>query len=209
MRLPRTRPEGVAIVACGASREDFAVKLFESHGAPPWQEVWACNHAAFVFRHDLVLAMDDLRRMARTWPAYGAALRRHDRPILTSRAYSEFPTSFAYPIREVLACIKDDTLNTTVAYAIALACARGVKRLWLYGCDFHYPEQTAREEGGQAAAYLLGIARGRFGVTVLIPASSTLLNAHQLAEGGRPLYGYDQQPARGPRRAPARAKEPA
>jgi len=115
--------------------------------------------------------------------------------VLTSRAYPEFPTSVDYPIREVVAVVGDDVFQNTVGYAIGYALWVGVKELWLYGCDFTYADRHNADQGGQAAAYLIGYARGRFGTSIYIPRSSTLLAAHTIEHGRRPLYGYAEQPA--------------
>ena len=51
--------------------------------------------------------------------------------------------------------------SNTIVYAIAYALLSRVKLLYLYGADFQYMSLTRREEGAQAAAYLIGMARSK------------------------------------------------
>jgi len=193
----KTRPERVALLGLGASRMAYGEHICATSCASTWDEVWTVNFGGRVYRHDKLWVFDDLRRQAQAMPAYGYFLATHDRPIITSTPYPEFPMSVRFPIEEVVQKIGDDFLNSTVAYAIAWAMVSGVKELWLYGCDFHYPNQDRKEEGGQCAAYLLGLAR-HFGMTFKLPNMSTLLAAYQAkpikGQLVRPLYGYIQHP---------------
>ena len=142
--------------------------------------------------------MDDLRVVARAFPKYGEFLKIHDKPIVTSTAYKEFPSSVSYPIKAVLDLVGEDVwFSNTIVYAIAYALFTGVKLLHLYGADFNYMNLTHREEGAQAAAYLIGMARSK-GMQTIISPTSTFLAASKVksVEGHnyRPLYGYLKHP---------------
>ena len=193
----KTRPKIVALVGLGASRLAYGEQVCAEGCKRMWDEVWGVNFGVSIYKHDKLWVMDDLRVQAERLPSYGDALRQHDRPIITSTPYPEFPMSVKFPLEETLTALGDDFLNSTVAYAIAYALTTGVKELWLYGCNFHYPNQTRAEEGGQCAAYLLGLGR-HFGMTFRIPGGTTLLGAYHailVGEGmRRPLYGYAKQP---------------
>jgi len=199
--LEHKSPEHVALVAIGGSRTAFIdhcmSRCYKDIGMH-WDEVWTINSGFKVFQHDKVFVMDDLQVQAARYPVYGDQLKSHDKPIITSTPYDEFPASVAYPIREVVELIGQSAwLNNSVVYAMAYALYSGVKYLHLYGADFYYTNQTRREEGAQAAAYLIGIAKGMGMVTVL-PGTTTLLAAGQVKEVGghyyRPLYGYMKHP---------------
>ena len=163
-----------------------------------WDEVWTVNSGAKVLQHDKVFIMDDLRVQAKRYPAYAELLKSHDKPIITSTPYEEFPYSVAYPIREVVDLIGETAwLNNTVVYAIAYALYSGVKVLHLYGADFYYTNMTRREEGAQAAAYMIGMCKEK-GMVCALPSTTTLLATGQIraVEGHhyRPLYGYMKHP---------------
>jgi hypothetical protein len=193
-----TRPQKVAFLGLGVSRMAYGEQLCATSMEERFDQVWVCNFGLGIYRHDAVWLMDDMRTQARTMPAYGYAMATHDKPIVTSTVYPEFPMAVRCPVEAIIAKIGDDFLNSTVAYAIAYAMTVGVKELSLYGCDFHYPSQERREEGGQCAAYLLGLAR-HFGMTFKLPQQTTLLSAYQaqMIDGQlrRPLYGFAVQPA--------------
>ena len=206
----KTRPKTVALLGLGVSRS-----AFEDHvccgpnGPEDFDEIWTVNYGHWIWRHDKAWVMDDLRGQAQRLPHYGRSLARHDVPIITSTVYPEFPMSVACPTKDIIEHLGDDWLNSTVAYALGYAMMTGVKDLYLYGCDFHYPNQTRAEEGGQNAAYLLGMAR-HFGMSYHLPPETTLLGAYHAKPVGekmcRPLYGYAKQPFI-PEEEPSRAAD--
>jgi len=194
-----TRPKTVVLLAHGGSLYRYFYDVIATAGVVPWDEIWCINLIARAVRHDKHFMMDDLRyQVAELYPKFAAELKTTDRPIITSQAYPEFPTSVSFPIKQVVNVLRDDWFENTACYAIGYALAIGVKELWLYGCDFYYENVQAREAGGQNAAHLIGLAR-QFGCTVKIPRESTLLSMHKIEPDGngdyvRPLYGYRVQP---------------
>ena len=201
LTIPHENVECVALVSLGFSKAAYLDQCLEScyrdNGAT-WDEVWTVNAGLKAFNHDKVFIMDDLRVQARRYPKYGALLKRHNKPIITSTAYKEFPTSVSYPIREVMDLVGEDAwFPNTVVYAIAYAMLNEVKSLHLYGADFQYMNLTRREEGAQAAAYVIGMGR-KMGMQTVLPPTSTLLAASNIksVEGHnyRPLYGYMKHP---------------
>lgn len=195
----QTRPKSVALVALGPSFYDFCRDAFGRQGhKQSFDEIWTVNRGAFAFRHDKVFLMDDLRWVEQHDADYAARIKRHDKPVITCYEYPDYPNAVAYPLEAVIKALGDDLINNTVAYAVAYAMVTQVKMLTLYGADFYYPDTQAREEGGQATAYLLGQA-GRFGMQFSLPQSTSLLCANHTkvdAETGRPfrpLYGYHRR----------------
>lgn len=193
-----TRPSVVALVALGPSHRDFVSALIPKKPQVTFDEVWVVNSGTQVFKADKYWLMDDMRTMANRYPAWMKTLETMATPIVTCRAYPEYPSAVEYPLDAVVNCIKDDFFTSTVAYAIGYAILTGVKDLYIFGCDFSYPGSLANEPGAESVSYMLGIARER-GVNFKLPMSSTLLDCHlvQHTPDGRqqrPLYGYDYNP---------------
>ena len=194
-----TRPKHVALVALGPSYYDF---IREAVGRKdhtiPFDEIWTVNRGFQAVRHDKVFVMDDLRWLEQRDYGYAEALKKHDKPLITCFAYDDYPMSVAYPIDMIIRRLEDDLLNNTVAYAIAYAMMTNVECLSIYGADFYYPDVQMREEGSQACAFLLGVARS-FGMKFRLPQSTTLLGANTVkidpnsGKACRPLYGYHRR----------------
>ena len=189
-----TRPERIAIVALGTSNKSF-VREQMSMGKP-FDEVWTVNRGFRAFVHDKLFVMDDLKWIVANKPEYAKWLKTHDKPIVTSTPYPEFPNSIAYPINEVLETIQDDVFAVnTISYMVAYAIHIRVSEVSIYGADFFYPDGSHAESGGQAVAYLCGMMR-HFGMVHRIPGDSTLLYANtvkvtpQTGQQARELYGF-------------------
>ena len=193
-----TRPKSVAIVALGPSSHDYFNDRAKKKQPLHVDEVWVCNTAIDVLVADKAFIMDDLAHIESVYPDWANRLKATKLPLITCRAYKEYPTSIAYPLDFVFEAIKDDPFSTTVAYMVGYAIATKVDILYLFGCDFFYPGSSAVEAGAADVAYLLGVAKGT-GTTYRIPQSSTLLNCHlakadEKGRMSRPLYGYDYNP---------------
>lgn len=196
-----TRPERVALVALGRSCHDFTQEMIGQETRrdtknPMFDEVWTLNRGLRGFAHDKLFVMDDLHWIEEHKDKkYAQWLKEHDKPIITSTVYDDYPSSVAYPLQEICDFLEDDifTINT-VSYMVAYAMFTGVKHLSIYGADFFYPGGQTAEEGGQAVAYLLGVCAGKDLLIPHIPASSSLLYAckAQMMNGRlrRPPYGY-------------------
>lgn len=155
--------KAVTIVAMGDSRRflldgvlsqnpDLSAQMGNAFGG----EVWAINSMGAIIRADRVIMMDDLEDLqARsTWqPEIWERLKSLTVPLITSRPHPDFPTSEAYPLEKV---IKGGLpyLNTTPAYAIALAMAEGFDVIRLYGVDFSYDIGPYHEAALRSAAHI-------------------------------------------------------
>ena len=187
----------VAIVAMGRSAADYISEAaFAFSRSQIATEVWAINAMGDVLKHDRLFVMDDLRVFVKRMQQAGKThytdwMMKHDRPIITSTDYPEFPTSEPYPLAKVINNLKNpEYLNSTVAYALALAITEGFGGIKLYGCDFSYEEGHRVESGRGCAEFLIGIAHER-GI-VQIARNSTLLDRDVPED--RKLYGYIKQP---------------
>lgn len=192
-----TRPETIAIVALGPTSSHYHLENSKKKKLPHYDEIWTVNSANYI-KCDKAWIMDDLRRVAKRYPEWTARLQASKDPIITCRAYPEYPTAVEYPIEEVTSALKEDYFAVTPAYMIAYALYIGVKTAYIYGCDFYYPGSLSVESGAACVAYWLGIARERR-MVFKIPHDSTLLDAHLAkieggAAGKRYRYGYDYNP---------------
>jgi len=192
------RPEKVAIVALGFSSPAFLRDNMSMQGMKmPFDQIWTLNRGVRGIAHDVLFCMDDFRWIEKKDPNYAQYLRDHDKPIITSTPYSDYPTCVEYPLNQVLEAIQDDIFTAnTVAYMVAYALYIGVKELSIYGADFCYPNGNFAEAGGQSVAFLLGRSK-EFGMWYRIPQGSTLLYSHKVVQVGNKLqrvyYGYHRK----------------
>jgi len=197
-------PETVALVAMGSSRMNWdseAMKAGGPHGVV--DEVWVINKLAMVYQHDIVFRMDDLRKPRQCNLKPGTNRDRnvtihdnqtewfmkHNKPIITSTAYPEFPTSVAYPLEDVINTLGYSYFITTPAYAAAFAIHIGVKHLKLYGCDYVYTNNILLGETGRANMEFILALGMTMGMKVEVAKMSTLLETNRdLADH---MYGYE------------------
>lgn len=189
-------PKSVAIVAMGMSSRTYVITAAAMGGKQAVaDQVWAINGMGGVIQHDMLFMMDDLSELMRcddvcakgiaAWSAGNIS------PIMTSKAYSEFPSSTEYPLEAVMNCIGSPYFNTTVAYAIAYAIYIQVETIKLYGCDFTYSDNHVGEAGRGCAEFLLGIAKER-GIEIILASDTTLMDVCVPAKSK--FYGYATAP---------------
>jgi hypothetical protein len=204
---PRKVPETVSIVALGQSKQLFIHETIRT-GNPRGvaDEVWTINKLGPCLKHDLLFRMDDLREFYEinrhsyinqrgekvgVHDSFMDFMKNHDKPIVTSRAYPEFPTSVEYPLEDVVNTIGVDYIRTTPAYALAFAIHIGVKKVRIYGCDYNYPNDKYTAEAGRAnLEFLIAVAIYR-GIDVWIAHTSTLMDKNMISNKNfNPFYGY-------------------
>lgn len=191
-----TRPKSVAIVCLGPSMPSYIRTVQQSAGMKRFDETWACNRAFSGVAHDKLFCMDDLRWLdTKRDKVYASALKEHDKPIITSTAYPEFPQACPYPLGPVMEFLDDDLFAVnTVSYMVAYAIYIGVQEIALYGADFVYGNGNIAESGGMAVAYLLGRCK-EYGIVHTLPGDTTMIYANKVQQRpdgsiGRELYGY-------------------
>ena len=199
----RETPHTVALVAMGSSRNNFESDVMKAGGAKGVaDEVWVINKLGCVFNHDVVFRMDDLRtprecnlrpgtnrdRSKTIHDTQDDWMKNHDKPIITSTAYPEFPTSISYPLENVINTLGYSYFISTPAYAAAFAIHIGVKKLKIYGCDYVYANNIYIAESGRANMEFILALGMTMGMQVEVAPSSTLLetNRHIIDH----LYGY-------------------
>lgn len=191
--------ESVAIVAMGSSHKTYVSLASGSGGKQKIaQEVWAVNNMGNVIRHDRLFHMDDLkiqeaRALARPDSSIAGMMswmKTHDRPIYTSRSYSDYVQSYDFPLEDVMNSVGAVYFNSTVAYAVAYAIHLKVKKIHLYGVDYSYANGHQAEKGRACVECLLGIALAR-DINVQLPADSSLMDAN--VSRHESYYGYDTE----------------
>lgn len=108
--------------------------------------------------------MDDLKlRMPKWDKALPEMLKGYPGRIVTSRVYPEWPTSEAFPIREVSGMFGlplGISFYSTVDYMIALAIYEGVEEIDLFGVDCMEPKRDERERVSIGRWIAVAQARG-------------------------------------------------
>lgn len=190
----RLVPNSVAIVAMGLSQFDYLIESSIMGGrAGVADEVWTINNLGGVLLSDRVFLMDDLLYFDDFWKGrnlpnpYRAWLKDFRGICYTSNPDPGLPCTSHYPLEDVVNTIGFPYLNTTVAYAVALAIHMGVKMIRFYGVDYTYPDRHAAESGRGCVEFLIALAVTR-GIAVNIARSSTLLDMN--VDEGKKFYGY-------------------
>lgn len=191
-------PERVAILGLGPSLEAY-VDVTKRLGARRSlvDEVWGINAAIDVIHCDRGFHMDDIRVQAARAAAAPQSniaamlpwLRKHPGPIYTSVPHPDYPGLVPYPLQDVMrSCGGVAYFNSTASYAVALALHIGVRKLYLFGCDFSYANSHQAEKGRACVEFYLGMAKAR-GMEIGLPAGTSLMDGTATNDGR--LYGYD------------------
>lgn len=191
----KATPKRVALVACGPSVGEYVYQS-DSEGSPKvlWDEVWAINSSAPMFRCDMVWHMDDFRLQEIRAPRNPKVrnmiewMKQSPVPIMTSTAYPEYPMSREYPLEDVISHCGAAYFNTSPAYALAYALMIGVEDLWLYGMDYTRPDMHSAESGRGCCEFWISRLMAA-GCLVRIPKGCTMLDQHQPLK----FYGYDSR----------------
>ena len=184
----------VAILANGETNRNYT----SNPTRPKYDQVWGLNQQATWkgIELDKCFVMDDLKLRMPFYAGYDFVnwLKDYKRPIITSKAYEEWPTSEDFPIKEIahyFGLPLGISMYSTPDYMIALAIYEGATQIDLFGVDM------AREgpiEMKMATAQWVGAAHAR-GVLVRSFVGSVLqfvTNPGVCMEQG--LYGYAQRP---------------
>jgi len=186
----------IAILANGET-----VQQFTKSGAikPKHDEVWGLNQQATWkgITLDRCFIMDDLKLRMPFYAGYDFVnwLKDYDRPVITSKAYEEWPTSEAYPIKEIahyFGLPLGVAMYSTVDYMIALAIYEGATQIDLYGVDMSNKEVPTEMVLGTAAWIAAAQARGVYVRTFVGSIFQYITNPGIVLECG--LYGYANRP---------------
>lgn len=163
-----------------------------------YDQVWGLNQQATWkgIKLDKCFVMDDLKLRMPYYAGYDFVnwLKEYKQPIITSRAYEEWPTSEAYPIKEIchyFGVPLGISMYSTPDYMIALAIYEGATQIDLFGVDMARDGPLEMKMG---TAQWIGAAHAR-GVLVRSFVGSIfqyMTNPGICMEQG--LYGYARRP---------------
>lgn len=184
----------VAILANGDTVKNFGANpALRKH-----DKVWGLNQQA-TWKSvvlDRCFIMDDLKLRMPFYSSYDFTewLKTYPLPIITSRAYPEWPTAREFPIKEIchyFGVPLGMSMQSTPDYMIALAIYEGATHIDLFGVDM---VTVNTPEMHMATAQWIGAAEAR-GVMVRTFAGSrfqALTNPGCVHEHA--LYGYVLKP---------------
>lgn len=194
----------LAIVAMGNSMKDYMYVNFDKERSENIaDEVWAINSMAFIIKNDMAVMMDDAKELEGRRAAYAERIKKElgNHPILTSRAYPDYPQMIQYPLADVLSEFQYQYFNGSVAYALAYALWRGYRNIVIYGCDYMYDHKPGVYERGRGCLEFWIAVGSERGAQIGVAKSSTLMDSNNLR-----FYGYREQPMfdveKGPRGKP-------
>jgi len=187
----------IAILASGDSNRNYIDNPVVVKDA--YEQVWGLNQQASWkgIKLDKCFVMDDLKLRLPYYAGHDFAnwLKDYKQPIITSKAYEEWPTSEDFPIKEIahyFGLPLGISMYSTPDYMIALAIYMGATRIDLFGVDLC--EVGGFEVMRMATAQWIGAAHAR-GVLVRSFVGSMmqyLTNPGVIMERG--LYGYTGRP---------------
>lgn len=182
----------VAIVAMGRSQLGFAMSLAHSE---KYDEVWAINATASVYRCDRMFMMDPPSRFLDTEKAgtqtgcvAEVITKKQDFPIYSCTLDDRCPSVLNFPIEDVIKETGVCYYNNTAAYALAYAMYQEVGELNIFGIDFSYSNLPHFAEAGRACCeFWCGLLTAK-GVSLCIAPDSPFMDTNVPPE--QKLYGY-------------------
>lgn len=190
-------PKSVAIIGLGPSKHEYASIVCGAGGRRElFDETWVVNAAGDCYQADMIWHMDDVRIQeirAAANPDGNIAkmlkwLKTTTTPVMTSRAYADYPATRELPLEALLNDVTFDYFNNTVAWAVAYAIHIGVQKIAMFGCDYTYKNRHTAERGRGCLEFWLGYAAAR-GVKLQLATSTSLMDACEPRQ--ERLYGYD------------------
>ena len=180
----------IAIVGLGGSYADYISARIASQ---EFDEVWGINCIGAILHVDRTFMMDPVSRFIDTENAgsqTGVArefLAKNAAPIYSCIEHKDYPSIELYPLEKV---VKDTGIcyfNNTVAYAIAYAVWKKVKKICLYGIDFTYKNVNMAESGRACVEFWCATAIAK-GIKIEVAHRSGLLDTN--VPDNEKLYGY-------------------
>lgn len=193
-------PKTISLLCLGNSRLHYEAACLQSDLSPvlaDTDEVWTLNRGGMFYQHDLLWIMDHIQGEADKYPAYGAALWKHDKPIITSDNCEGWPDHvYQFPfdhvwnwLRQHVNPMHGDWYHNSLAYILTYAAFIGVKEIRVFGADYHNHSSGMVEDGHPNVAYWVGKLECT-GMVVKPVENSFFLNANQRDY----IYGYQLDP---------------
>lgn len=199
------RGANICLVAQGPTgKRDFS-QYGSENPDEPWH-VWTQNGGWIVHTYSsLGFIMDDIKspvwdnikRFTRDEIEH--EVRKARFPLITSRAYPEFPALVEFPLKQAMDVLpkvnKSINLNETINYMIALGIMWGVAKMDFWGVDYFNHEERApiRPDKRACCEYWIGMA-AMSGIQIRTYSGSDLMryNLHHPDTEIEGVYGYEQ-----------------
>lgn len=160
---PKNNKRSLSIVDRGIESYAYIKNRMEKLKKPS-DDLWAINRMGLILPEvDLIIAMDDRRRVDRDWEGAATKLDILEIPTLTSKKYPEYKNSFAFPLEEWKSLMVNTNsyggagkfsfgeadsyggagefglrcLTNSLCYALAYAYMKGYKDIDFYGGRFN------------------------------------------------------------------------
>jgi hypothetical protein len=211
-------PKTVHLVCLGPSHHDYD-QAWLTPETPELlasaDEIWTLNRGVFNIPHDLLFVLDHIQGEADNFPVYGARLWNHDRHIITSDNCDGWPPHVhKYPFGEIYSWMQrwpkikwqdpitgveyetggppahGDWFVNSVSFIVCYAAYVGVKRLNIWGGDYHHHKSGRVEDGHPNVAYWTGSVERATGIQIGGPGSSTFLDSNMRHY----IYGFQKDP---------------
>ena len=195
-------PKVVTLICLGTSHQDWISANLDrdpDNLVTQQDEIWTLNRGLGCFLHDLCFVMDHIGPGGESelYPAYGARLWNHNKPIITSDNCEGWPAHvYQYPWAEIQQWIAETVkpchgnwFHNSLAYILCYAAFIGVRELRVWGADYRNHTSGVVEDGHSNVAYWAGRLES-IGLSVSIPHTSGFLNADQRGW----IYGYQHDP---------------
>jgi hypothetical protein len=150
---------------------------------PEW-EIWSCSPGNMDLpRTDVFFEIHSMELIERepSYPPFIEWMKKQKRLIL-QREDERFPTSEAYPLKDMLERFGPYFFTSSIAYMMAMAIAQSPKRIGIWGVDMSASDEYGYQRAG--CHYFIQKAR-EAGIEVGTPMES------ELAEP-LPLYGFKE-----------------
>jgi hypothetical protein len=180
----------IAIVGLGGSYADYIAARVASQ---EFDEVWGINCIGAIIHVDKTFMMDPVSRFLDTDNAgtqTGVArqfLKTNKKPIITCQIDKRVKHLELFPLKEIAMELGYCYFNNTVAYAMAYAIWKKVKKISLYGIDYTYKNVSMAESGRACVEFWCAIAATK-GIRLEVAHRSSLLDTN--IPDDEKLYGY-------------------
>lgn len=183
----------IAIVGLGGSFSEFVLARINSQR---FDEVWGINSIGAIFHVDRTFMMDpasrfldDIKAGTQTGVGQEHLLETVKKgPIYSCTLDDRVPEIELFPLEPLVSDLKFCYFNNTVAYAVAFAVWKKVKKISLYGIDFSYKQNINFAEAGRACVEFWCAIAVTKGIQIEVARTSGLLDTNVPED--EKLYGY-------------------
>lgn len=183
----------IAIIGLGGTYADYILARINSE---KFDEVWGINSIGAIIHVDRTFMMDpasrfldDVKAGKQTGVGKEFLLETPNKgPVYSCCLDERVPEIQEYPLVEVVSYLGYSYFNNTVAYSIAFAITKKVKKIHFYGIDFSYRQNINFAEAGRACCeFWCAIALSK-GIQIETAGRSNFLDTNVPED--EKLYGY-------------------